>query len=477
MSSHYSGNYLMSHYGLQPGPFLGIALSHLNSNNLSREEVDKWISENRPEALFSLRSQAVDANWFIPESLPKELELELDKKIDTIFKMPNIVSGDVMPNASPLTTLKGIAVKAVDAIFPELLSSDIACGLSYCRLGKINPAIVFGIAKKKIISTSYNKPEAGFGRPSLSTANKFSNNAILKTNRTMIDNFERSFGVLGPSAHFFMVAVDPQNEDTYLVVHSGTKQLGSELHLLGSQQARRQSEVFVRAPYPSFIETTSPKGNSFYSAMLALLEWNVGSHEEMMARVIRCLPTSVFNNAAFSFSFCPHNFVFKKGKYFLHCNGVNYLDRETADGMGIISQRWLKAVPMFLGHGEPIQLVLPSSKEKNKGTFASENLVPHGLGRIMPHYQTGNLVRRLIKGYHSDKELHPSRVPQVTFEETRDYIASVFKNLDVHSISKYLDPAILPEGYNGVEEINETCNFYNMFKPSKTLEPYGVIFP
>jgi tRNA-splicing ligase RtcB len=118
----------------------------------------------------------------------------------------------------------GFTMAIKDKVVPNLLGVDISCGVLVFNLGKIDidlPTMNYRIRNE--IPSGRNIHEGAVVRmPELST---------LKCYRELKDTskFERSLGSLGGGNHFIEIDVNPSDGITYIVIHSGSRNLGHQV--------------------------------------------------------------------------------------------------------------------------------------------------------------------------------------------------------------------------------------------------------
>ena len=125
----------------------------------------------------------------------------------------------------------GTTITLTDCCVPSLVGVDIGCGMLTVKLGKMNIDLVKldRFIRKKIPSDNDVRSEA---LPSSVNINKL----VCYDKIDNKDRIRRSLGTLGGGNHF--IEIDKDDEDNlYLVVHSGSRNLGKQVCELYIQRA------------------------------------------------------------------------------------------------------------------------------------------------------------------------------------------------------------------------------------------------
>ena len=123
----------------------------------------------------------------------------------------------IMPDVSPGTScVVGFTGTLTDKVAPSIIGNDIGCGMLIVKIPEIDPKQFDKIIRKYIpygIDT-HNKPYINFEFP----LNGYTN----------ISKLENSIGTLGGGNHF--IEVDKSDNDYYLIIHSGSRNLGTKVY-------------------------------------------------------------------------------------------------------------------------------------------------------------------------------------------------------------------------------------------------------
>jgi RNA-splicing ligase RtcB len=117
----------------------------------------------------------------------------------------------------------GFTCNLGDKIIPNLVGVDLGCGMFVVDLGKINLDLVY------LDDTIHSKIPAG-KTAHKNIIQKFSKITNLKCYRELkhTEIFERQIGTLGGGNHFLEIDIG-DNDNKYLVIHSGSRNLGKQV--------------------------------------------------------------------------------------------------------------------------------------------------------------------------------------------------------------------------------------------------------
>lgn len=116
----------------------------------------------------------------------------------------------------------GTVIKIQDKVVPNTVGVDIGCGMLVCELGNID------IDLKKLDETINAKVPYGFASHEKAIAIDNALESLHCLREIDLDNATRQIGSLGGGNHFIEVNVDDE-DNKYLVIHSGSRHLGVEV--------------------------------------------------------------------------------------------------------------------------------------------------------------------------------------------------------------------------------------------------------
>lgn len=117
----------------------------------------------------------------------------------------------------------GTTMKIINKVVPNLVGVDIGCGMYVVELGNID------IDLKRLDEEIRKRIPSGFSI--MDKIHKFSMNIPfeeLRCKTVDIDRAKKSIGTLGGGNHFIEIDVD-EDGNKYLVIHSGSRNLGKQL--------------------------------------------------------------------------------------------------------------------------------------------------------------------------------------------------------------------------------------------------------
>lgn len=158
----------------------------------------------------------------------ENIEPEALNQIYTLVKQPAFADCKVriMPDVhAGAGCVIGFTADLGDKVIPNIVGVDIGCGMLTVELGEedINLAVLDEIIRKYVPS-GRNVHEGGDHVP-------FEEIKELRCYRELKDTkrLERSVGTLGGGNHFIEVDVDPATNVKYLIIHTGSRNLGKQV--------------------------------------------------------------------------------------------------------------------------------------------------------------------------------------------------------------------------------------------------------
>lgn len=146
----------------------------------------------------------------------------------------------LMPDAhGGIGCVVGTTMQYTDWIFPSLVGNDIYCGMTFCEV-ECKP----DFSLEKLDQVAHEYIPAGVGckndNPQEVEANLYYQlKSLCNTIGLELDKVLAQIGTLGSGNHF--VELDESKEKKYLVVHSGSRNLGARTFAYFMDKAKRQS--------------------------------------------------------------------------------------------------------------------------------------------------------------------------------------------------------------------------------------------
>ena len=121
--------------GFPPGKWYRTALDHINTNTLSKEEIEIYLEQFRLPPSLPLFETPVAYNLNIKAAneLEEENIAKVKETMNQVMRTPTVINGSVMPDACPAGPVGTIPVGGVvatkNAIHPGMHSADICLSL------------------------------------------------------------------------------------------------------------------------------------------------------------------------------------------------------------------------------------------------------------------------------------------------------------------------------------------------------------
>lgn len=424
--------------GYEPSKWFGEAISHLNSNLMTQEEIDSYLKEisYEPPKIPLQGSGIVDVHFNIDATEEHEIVnyRAVEETINELVKTPTIIEAAVMPDACPAGSIGTIPVGGVvaaeGAIHPGMHSADICCSLMASKVSGMDPVDVLD----KIFKGTHFGP-GGRDKKSLiemphGLLEKFLANPLLNDAK-LIKAAKEHFGTQGDGNHFAYVGT--HGNDVYIVTHHGSRAPGAQLFKKGMKIAEQWRNKLSPETLKqnAWIPFDTQDGQDYWNALQVIREWTKANHQ--------AIHSLVYGSELFTWN--EHNFVFQDNNIFYHAKGATPVDKKyMPDSMGT------QIIPMNMS--EPILIVQGTTTKNNLG-FA-----PHGAGRNYSRTKHKKMNEHL-----SDEEIFR--------EET--------KNIDARFFSGVIDISELPSAYKNATEVKNQILTYNLCNVIFEIEPFGCI--
>lgn len=429
-----------------------------------------------PPSKMTMRSAPADLTEAIAVTGPDDEANvgSVRRLMNQLLCTPVIERGSVMPDACPAgiaeaTIPVGGAIAVRNAILPSAHSADICCSMyaTFYRselpvseqLDHLTASTRFGMGGRK--------EEDWVPHPVLQ-------DNILHTNRflTGLDRHARMhMADQGDGNHFAYIgrvqltpeilarfdaaghtefakrltdAAGGRSDYHVLVTHHGSRGLGAQLYKRGHKAALDHTKR-VAAGVPdaaAWLDYSEPEGRDYWDALQYVSRWTLANHQSIHARFLARAGTSEIATMG-----NEHNFVWKRGDFFLHGKGATpaWRDGEGRPLAGLIP----------LNMAAPILMVLGRDNEE----FLS--FAPHGAGR--------NFSRTAIVRPFRDREgqLDEKRIAQT--------IRNATTGLDIRWYCGKPDLAESPIGYKPAAQVKAQIEQFGLADVVAEIEPLGCI--
>lgn len=438
----YTGESLIA-MGYQPDKWFGPALAHLNTTELTEQEVKQFLSQFDSKPIVKL----LDTPAPFTKNIEATTELEqanVDKVteyMEELMRTPTLVQGAVMPDACPAgpagtIPVGGIAV-AKGAIHPGMHSADICCSVMLTDFGKADPKAVLDAAHSVTHFGPGGRPRGQQFKVDPSIVQAMRENNFLNSER-ILSRAQDHMGTQGDGNHFLFVGVSAKTGNTMLITHHGSRAPGALLYNRGmkvAEQYRRKLSPETKKEN-AWIPFDTEEGQSYWEALQIIRDWTKQNHTEIHDRTLEVVNVEKQNRY-----WNEHNFVFRDGDLFYHAKGATPLDEKFMPDI-----TGPRLIPLNMA--EPVLIVEGSTTTGNLG-FA-----PHGAGR--------NYSRSAHK-----RSLNDESNQSVFDRET--------EGLDVRFYSNEIDVSELPSAYKNATAVREQMEQFELGTVIDEVMPYGCI--
>ncbi len=439
-----TGNDLIQ-MGFERGKWFGIAIEHINTNDLSGDAMMSYIDTVKPPPplpVISLHAEPV--KYFLNITAETELEKENVKKVcesmDILMRTPVVVGGCVMPDACPTGVghipVGGIAI-VKNAVVPNFHSADICCSLMLTNIGKVDPKLVLDTAMKFAHFGAGGRPRETQFRLPQEILTEIELNPFLNSEHSI--SIARShLGTSGDGNHFIFCGVSKKTGDTIIVSHYGSRGFGAALYKTGMKVAENfRKKLSPETPsMNAWIPFDTTEGENYWNALQTVRKWTKQNHICIHNKIAEGLNTEIKDRF-----WNEHNFVFKDGDLFYHAKGATPMNSKFMPDI-----TGPRIIPLNMS--QPILIVEGGNNEHGLG-FA-----PHGAGR--------NLSRTQHKKEKGDKSIQ-----DIFTEETQ--------GIDARFFSGKIDISELPSAYKNAEEVKKQIIEFDLATIIDEITPVGCI--
>lgn len=222
----------------------------------------------------------------------------------------------------------GSVIATQGAIIPAAVGVDIGCGMMAIKLevepgrimdqvkairSLIEKVIPLGPTKNDKISKTANGWSGWKNWNSLYAVNEHKKSAA-----DLLDTAMRQLGSLGGGNHFIELCTD-SNGGVWVMLHSGSRNIGKSLAEIHISRAKADmKKMFISLPDPDlayYVEGTK-EYDQYISDLMWAQEYAAANREEMMARVLNCISTTLgFEVLTSTKVNCHHNYASKENHY------------------------------------------------------------------------------------------------------------------------------------------------------------------
>lgn len=357
---------------------------------------------------------------FLP---PEAIEPQAKAQLENISEMPFVFHHvAVMPDCH---LGKGATVGSViatnGAVIPAAVGVDVGCGMVAVRTKFFARDLPDNLDRLRQGIERRIPLGAGAGNRKLTetAAERISElNAVATQDYDKVDkNWRNALGTLGSGNHFIEVCLD-ENDQVWVVLHSGSRGIGNRLatkHIKVAQRLMDEGAIVLKDRDLAYLTENTPEFEAYMTDLLWAQDFARLNREEMMDRVMKELSHAFYKEDGHESEIeierinCHHNFTQQEQ----HFGNTVWITRKGAiqmrkDQKGII--------PGSMGTRSYVVSGL-----QNPFSF---NSAPHGAGR---RFSRGEAKRRFTL---SDLE---KAMGQISFRHSKsliDEIPQAYKDID-----------------------------------------------
>ncbi|HEY6659919.1 MAG TPA: RtcB family protein [Pyrinomonadaceae bacterium] len=357
---------------------------------------------------------------FLP---PETIEPQAKAQLENISEMPFVFHHvAVMPDChlgKGATVGSVIATKG--AIIPAAVGVDVGCGMVAVRTKFFAKDLPDNLDKLRQGIERRIPLGAGAGNRKLTetAAERIGElNAVATQDYDKVDkNWRNALGTLGSGNHFIEICLD-ENDEVWVVLHSGSRGIGNRLatkHIKVAQRLMDQRAINLKDRDLAYLTENTPEFEAYMTDLLWAQDFARLNREEMMDRVMKELSYAFYGEDGHEWEIeierinCHHNFTQQEQ----HFGNTVWITRKGAiqmrkDQKGII--------PGSMGTRSYVVSGL-----QNPFSF---NSAPHGAGR---RFSRGEAKRRFTL---SDLE---KAMGHISFRHSKsliDEIPQAYKDID-----------------------------------------------
>lgn len=366
--------------------------------------------------------------FFVPKD---ELEPDAIKQVEETADLDFVEGVAVMPDAHVgKGSTVGSVIATKNAIIPAAVGVDIGCGMIAVKtkyfakdLGEDLKKMRLGIERRIPLSAGHYNTE--LSASAVERIKKLKEKELPYYNEVVKTPWENQLGSLGSGNHFIEVSLD-ENEQVWVVLHSGSRGIGNQLankHIKIAQKLN-ENEVMVNRDL-AWLKSSQKEFDDYIYDLMWSQEFALLNREEMMDRVMKELSYFFFQEDGHQKEIeisrinCHHNFTQCEH----HFGEDMYITRKGAIEM---KKGQLGIIPGSMGTRSYIV--------EGLGNPDSYNSAPHGAGRRFSRTE----ARRRFTMEDFERELAGVEVNHS--KEFIDEIPSAYKDID--KVMEYAKPLV-----------------------------------
>ncbi|MFA5566485.1 MAG: RtcB family protein [Acidimicrobiia bacterium] len=349
------------------------------------------------------------------------------RQAETLSRLPIIESHvALMPDAHlGIGATVGSVISTRNAIIPSAVGVDIGCGMAATQTSlsasdlpeDLNPFLnILGAKVPAGVGNSHKHA----GDPALEFMAKNPTPQQLETKQTQTALTQ--FGTLGSGNHFVEVCLD-ENEQVWLVLHSGSRGIGNQLaqhHITKAKQLAEHLEERLEDPNLAYFMENTPEFQAYIADMLWAQRYALGNRETMLGTITTEFYNFVGAGNTVEIINCHHNFA--QQELFPFNNNPSdmrpvWITRKGAikaavGDRGIIPGSMGTNSYIVEGLGNPLSWNSCShgagrkmSRTKAKRTFSTEDLANEMRGKVWLETKAEKLVDEIPSSYKNIEQV------------------------------------------------------------------------
>lgn len=366
--------------------------------------------------------------FFVPKD---ELEPSAIKQVEETADLDFVQGVAVMPDAHVgKGSTVGSVIATKNAIIPAAVGVDIGCGMIAVKtkyfakdLGDDLKKMRLGIERRIPLSAGHYNTE--LSDSAIERIKKLKEKELPYYKEMVKAPWENQLGSLGSGNHFIEVSLD-ENEQVWVVLHSGSRGIGNRLADKHIKIAQKLTENEVMANRDlAWLKSEQKEFDDYIYDLMWAQEFALLNREEMMDRVMKELSYFFFKEDGHQKEIeisrinCHHNFTQCEH----HFGQDMYITRKGAIEM---KKGQLGIIPGSMGTRSYIV--------EGLGNPDSYNSAPHGAGRRFSRTE----ARRRFTMEDFERELAGVEVNHS--KEFIDEIPSAYKDID--KVMEYASPLV-----------------------------------
>jgi len=388
------------------------------------------------------------------------IEHEALQQFFKAMKQPNVVQGALMPDAHTGYTLPiGGVVVVKDAIYPSYIGYDVGCGMCAYKVPNVHPEEIRDNSDAIFNSIYRNLPVGRNGFKRARNSNKNLHDKIADV-CTMIGDVPsvhiKKIGTLGGGNHFAEIGFD-ENEDVWLIVHSGSRNFGHKIashfmYVAMEESLKRNYDDYYREFLENnkgfkihnpegfeiaahryiqnkiqnmlkgskeghyYFDTNSKSGKDYIFCMNVALEYALENRKDMVTIILNCVYSQIGKKSVpvdyadeTIFINRNHNHAEFKDGLWIHRKGATHAEEGM---MGVIPGNMRDGSFIVRGKGNPESLCSSS----------------HGAGRVLGRKQ----AKRTLDIHDFEKTMDgiKAKVEKSTLDESPFAYKNIFEVMD-----------------------------------------------